>query len=391
LKEPRDFSLILGGPLYQLWRRTRLAGDALDLLQHRLVAMLLITWAPLLLLSVAEGHAWGAAVKVPFLRDIETQARLLIALPLLMVAELVVHRRMRPVVAQFWLRGLVPDSAQPKFDEAIASAARLRDSVAAEVVLIALVYVVGVGVLWRTQVALDVVSWYGVAAGGKLQPTLAGWWMGCVSLPIFQFLLVRWYFRLFIWARFLWQVSRLELNFIPIHPDRCGGAGFLSTASEAFAPVLLAQGTLLSGMMAGRIAYAGAKLTDFNLELIGLAGVMLFAVLGPLLVFLPRLAVVKRTGLQEYGALGQRYVHAFDQKWLRGGAPADELLVGSADVQSLADLGNSFEMVKGMSLVPFTKQTMLRLAVTTLAPVAPLILTVIPLRELLHGLLKAVF
>ncbi len=78
--------------------------------------------------------------------------------------------------------------------------------------MIAFVYVVGVGFIWRTQVALDVASWYGVPVDGKLQPSLAGWWLGCVSLPLFQFLLLRWYFRLFIWARFLWQVSRIELK-----------------------------------------------------------------------------------------------------------------------------------------------------------------------------------
>src|SRR6185436_519355 len=108
--------------------------------------------------------------------------------------------------------------------------------------MIAFVYVVGVGLVWRTQVALDVASWYGVPADGKLQPSLAGWWLGCVSLPLFQFLLLRWYFRLFIWARFLWQVSRIELNLMPLHPDRCGGLGFLSSVSYAFSPVLLAQG-----------------------------------------------------------------------------------------------------------------------------------------------------
>jgi hypothetical protein len=391
LTEPRDFSLVLGGPLYQMWRRTRLTGGELESLHQRLVTMVTLTWVPLLLLSVAEGHAWGPGVVLPFLLDIETHAKLLLALPVLIGAELVVHRRMRPVVAQFQLRGLVPDSSQTKFDDAIAAAMRLRDSVTAEAVLIAGVYVAGVGFLWRTQVALDVASWYGVGAQGRLQPTLAGWWLGCVSLPVFQFLLFRWYFRLFIWARFLWRVSRLELNFIPIHPDRCGGAGFLSTASEAFAPVLLAQGILLAGLIAGRIVYAGARLTDFNLDLVALVTVMLFAVLGPLLVFFPQLAAVKRAGLAEYGALAQRYVHAFDRKWVRAQAPGDEPLLGSADIQSLADVGNSFEVVKGMTVVPFTRQTMLQLAVTTLAPVAPLILTLIPLSELLNRLLKVVF
>ena len=230
---------------------------------------------------------------------------------------------------QFVERGLVPDAARPKFDAAVASAMRLRNSVPAEVLLIAFVYVVGVGFIWRTQAALDVASWAGVAAGGRWQPSLAGWWLGCVSLPLFQFLLLRWYFRLFIWARFLWQVSRIELKLVPTHPDRCGGLGFLAPVSQTFAPLLLAQGALLAGMMANRIFYAGAKLPEFRLELIELVAVMVVAVLGPLLVFAPKLAAAKRAGLREYGALAQRYVREFDQKWLRGGAPADEPLIGS--------------------------------------------------------------
>ena len=168
--------------------------------------------------------------------------RLLIALPLLILAELVVHQRMRPVVGQFLDRGLIPDAARAQFDAASRRPLRLRNSVAAEVLLIAFVYVVGVGFIWRTQVALDVTSWYGVPADGRLQPSLAGWWLGLVSLPIFQFLLLRWYFRLFIWARFLWQVSRIDLRFVPTHPDRAGGLGFLGGVAYAFAPVLLAQG-----------------------------------------------------------------------------------------------------------------------------------------------------
>ena len=62
LKPPADFSLVLGGPLYQLWRGTRLAGDALQLLRRRIIVMALLAWAPLLLLSIAQGHAWGDSV-----------------------------------------------------------------------------------------------------------------------------------------------------------------------------------------------------------------------------------------------------------------------------------------------------------------------------------------
>jgi hypothetical protein len=147
----------------------------------------------------------------------------------------------------------------------------------------------------------------------------------------------------------------------------------------------------MAGMISSRIFYAGAKLPEFKLELIGLVAVVLSAILGPMLVFSLKLAAAKRAGLGDFGMLAQRYVREFDTKWMRGGAPADEPLIGSGDIQSLADLGNSFEVVKGMRFAPFTLQTVLHLAVVTLLPVAPLLLTMISLEELLVQMLKVVF
>jgi hypothetical protein len=84
-------------------------------------------------------------------------------------------------------------------------------------------------------------------------------------------------------------------------------------------------------------------------------------------------------------------VRGFDDKWLRGGAPPDEPLVGSADLQSLADLGNSFDIIRNMTIVPITRNTIVQLAVITLLPVAPLLLTMVSLEELLARLLQVVF
>ena len=160
---PADFSLVLGGPLYQLWRGTRLADDALDLQHRRVIAAMLVTWLPLLLLSLWSGHAWGDSVRLPFLYDVESHVRLLLAVPLLLTAELIVHRRMRLVARQFLDRALIPDHAMAQFDDAVAAAIRLRNSVWAEILLILVVYVVGVGLVWRTQAALDVATWYRAA------------------------------------------------------------------------------------------------------------------------------------------------------------------------------------------------------------------------------------
>ena len=391
LHHPPDFSLVLGGPLFQLLRRTHLADDALMLVRQRIIVIALFAWLPLLLLSALEGNLWGGNSRVPFLLDIEVHVRFLVALPLLILAELVVHRRMRPLLQQFDERNLIPEYAMTRFESAIASAFRLRNSVLAEVLLIALVYGVGVLVVWRQYVALDTTTWYATQLAGGSGLSLAGMWFGYVSLPIFQFLLCRWYFRLFIWARFLWQVSRIELSLIPTHPDHLGGLSFVSGQIYAFTVLAVAHGALLAGNLANRIFFMGAALTDFKAEIAIVVIFMMFLILSPLLFFTPQLAQAKRKGSREYGVLAERYVREFDTKWVRGGAPADEPLLGSADIQSLADLGNSFLLVKDMRIVPIKRDDLLRLVGATLAPIVPLALTMMSLEELLKKLFGVLF
>jgi len=391
LQETQDFSLVLGGPLFQLLRRSHLSGDTLELILQRIVVIALLAWLPLLALAALEGQALGGRAAIPFLLDVDVHVRFLVTLPLLIVAELVVHQRMRLVVSQFLERNLIPASALPRFDAAIASAFRLRNSVLAEVLLIAFVYIIGVLLLWRHYVALTTITWYAMPTAEGLKLSVTGLWYAYVSLPIFQFLLVRWYYRIFIWIRFLWQVSRIQLSLIPTHPDRVGGLGFLPNAVFAFMPLAVAHGALLAGLIANRIFYVGAALPDFKVEISVLAVFLLCLVLGPLLVFSPQLAQAKRIGNREYGALAERYVREFDAKWLRGGAPADAPLVGSSDIQSLADLANSFEVVRTMQIAPITRDALIRLVVATLAPVVPLALTMMPLEELLRKLLGILF
>ena len=81
----------------------------------------------------------------------------------------------------------------------------------------------------------------------------------------------------------------------------------------------------------------------------------------------------------------------FDAKWLRGGAPADEPFVGSADIQSLADLSNSFEVVRSMNIAPVTRGTLVQIVIVTLAPIVPLALTMMPLEALLKTLFGVLF
>jgi hypothetical protein len=388
---PQDFSLVLGGPLFQLLRKSHLSGEVLELVKQRITVFVAIAWLPLVVLSLVDGTAATASVSVPFLRDFEANLRFLIALPLLTVAELIVHQRMLPVVGQFRSRQLIPERAVPQFEAAIASSLRLRNSVVAEILLVGLVYVVGVMLFWRNYVALSAVTWYARPGAAGETLTLAGKWYVYVSLPLYQFLLLRWYYRLLIWAAFLWRVARIPLQLIPTHPDGVGGLGFLANIAFAFTPLAVAHGVMLAGLIANRIFYAGAALPDFKVEILVLVLFLLTIVFGPFVVFSVQLSRAKRTGLREYGTLAGRYVREFDKKWLRGGAPADEPFIGTADVQSLADLANSFGVVKSMRIAPITRDAFVFLAAATIAPIVPLALTMMSAEELFKKLFGMLF
>ena len=128
LLDQQDFSLVLGGPLFQLLRRAHLSDNALMLARQRVIVISLLAWLPLLVLSAMEGNALGGRVVIPCLLDVEVHVRFLVAMPLLIAAELVVHRHMRFLLKGFQERQLIPESAMARIDAAIASLLRLRNS-----------------------------------------------------------------------------------------------------------------------------------------------------------------------------------------------------------------------------------------------------------------------
>jgi hypothetical protein len=383
-----DFSLVLGGPLYQALLRSGLIKPPLDRVRGRIVVLTTFAWLPLALLTLIGGRFAGG-VRVPFLYDFEVHGRLLLSLPLLLLAEVIVHMRMRAITSQFLERHIIPEDLRPSFASIISSAMRLRNSVTAEIILLLLVFAAGPW-LWRQTVALHSDTWYATRTASGAVYTAAGWWYGFVSIPVFQFILLRWYYRVFIWWRFLFQVSRLNLNLVPTHPDRSCGLGFLANVSFAFGPLLMAHSVLISGFIANRILHEGATLPQYKVELIGMAALLLAVALGPLCVFTPKLNRAKLVGLRAYGRLASDYVTGFAQKWTGSVVLQHEPLLGSADIQSLADLDNSFSIIRETRLVPFGKETVVRIVVIVAVPLVPLALTMFSAEELIKRLIGVI-
>ncbi len=383
-EEGEEFSLVLGGPLYQLFLRTRLARPPLELLRRRVLVLVGITLLPPALLSALAGRF--ASGPVPFLSDL-ANLQFVTTLPILVGAEVFIHHRLRLLVPEFVTRELVAATDRPRFEEIVGRALRLRNSLVAEVALLAIAFAGGYWV-WRAHASLHVESWYMVPSGGTLRLTQAGLWLAFVSLPISRFILLRWYFRLLVWYLFVWRVSRLSLALNPLHADRAGGLGFLEQSITAFAPVLFAQSVFFATALGNQIWHAGARLVDFRYEIAVLLTLLVSFVLFPLTFFAAQMGRAKLVGHRRFGGLAAVYANAFAEKWLAPGARPGEALLGSADIQSLSDLANSYDVVREMRHVPFGKITVLRLVVLITVPLLPLVLTMVPLDTLLATLVN---
>lgn len=129
------FSITKGGPLHWLLVRLGHAGDERRLVVRRALATILITWLPLLLLSFMQGLAWGGYIKIPFLRDFAVNVRLLVAVPILILAESRIDWRWRVLVLEFLRSELVNEKTLPSFEAVLERTTRWRDRVLPEALL----------------------------------------------------------------------------------------------------------------------------------------------------------------------------------------------------------------------------------------------------------------
>jgi len=377
---PANFSL-LGGPLYQLGCRTKLVRDGTNTTALG-VALGAFPWLVLVILALVEG--FGRALFS--MESIGAHVRLLLAVPLFFVCETLIDPQFAGFVRDIVRSEVVPESERPALKSLIARIARWRDAWLPEACLL----LVAVSLGWATPAQSLFAYLPGHTAGssagivGETSWTNHWYWMVC--MPLFRFLLLRWLWRLALWCFFLWRVSKLALRLVPTHPDHAGGLGFLEFVHMGFAPLILAISAVQSASLAQDLAW-GRMMFDAiypNVAFVLIADAVLF--LGPLCIFSGKLWKCRIKGTRDYGTLGERYVKAFEKKWL-GATPPEEPLLGTDDIQSLADLSTSVDIIRDMRTVPVSLDMLIYMAGAALLPLLPLGLFKYPLAELLEKFL----
>jgi hypothetical protein len=373
-----ELSIVHGGPSSHLGRRLGFRHPESPRRMRKILVLILVTWVPLLLLSIAAGSAFGGRVAVGLLYDPVVYSRFLFVVPLLAVAEIVVEASLRTQARYFHESGIVPEHEQNRFDSARAAVVTLRDSVAAEAVILVLAFVFSLVVRILVGFSPKETTWE--RSGTTI--SLAGWWYALVSLPILFFFLARWIWVFLLWAWFLFKVSRLDLELTPTHPDRSGGLGFLGWGLACFAIILLAFSAVLSGGLAYEILNRGSSLDRLKYHVIVFVVSAIAAIHAPLFSFSGRLARCRFKGLLDFGALIGFHDRAFDEKWVKSKEANQQSLLGSPDVASLSEVALVYEHVDRMQILPFDKKAAIVLVVAALIPMVPLLGTAIPLQEI---------
>ena len=346
-----------------------------------LLAAVVIGWAPLVLIGVGERLVLGRVE--PVLGDVSVHARLLVAVPLFLIADLALAFQMRTTLSRLRDEGFVAAADRGRFDQIAARADQLRGAIVPEVILFGLAIVVSLATLAGLRGPAGAFQGSSPSGGG-----VAGAWFALVGLPLFLFLLLRSLWRWGIWMVTLVKLARLRLVLALGHPDRRGGLSFLTLPSMAFnAPYLLGVSSVLCASWGMRIHTEHATLPQLLHPMIAFALLGVLLAFAPLLAFTPRLFLGARRGLVEYGGLATDYVRRFQAHWSPPSQRAD--LLGTSEIQSLNDLGGEYREVieKSVALI-FSPRDVILLVIVMALPLAPLSLMIVPVDQLLKKIVQ---
>ena len=376
-----ELSLVRGGPFFRAQQALGLIRPNQWNFTRRMLLLIAIGWLPLVIFT-AVLNPQGL---LSLLREYRIHARLLIAVPALLIGESFMESRFRLVMQHIRQVGLLDAPDLAYMDQVIATLTRLRDAYLPELVVFVLL-IIHTAVSYRGLV--DASPWLGYGSGADLRLTVAGWYAVLVSAPLFQFLLGLSLWEWLLWTFFAFRLSQRNLRLVPTHPDEHGGLGFLGLTAAAFAPVAFAATAVIGATWRNDILHHGARLMDFKLQAIVLLVVIAMVALGPLLFFVPRLASLRQQGILEYGILGQIHSAQFHEKWVLHRAGHEAEFLQAPESTTLANFAKNYQEIAQLKPFPADMGSLYGLAAAVAIPALPVILAQIPLKVVLMDLLK---
>jgi hypothetical protein len=384
---PARFSIVAGGPFHVLLRRLRLLeGDGLPG-RRAAVSLALVAWLIPALLVAAQSLLVGRYSGWDYFEDATVYARYLVSIYAMIITERLADGRIVLLTRYFRDAGLFDVADRARFSAAVRAADGRSSSRTAELIILVFAVVWSVvNTRYSSLVSAD--SWEGVVTvGGGVTLSWGGEASAFTSNTLFLFLLLRWFWRFFLWAGLLRRAAALDLRVMPLHPDRCGGLGFLAIFPGIFTGLVFA----LSCVIGAALLKAAPVMGDSE-QLVWLAiaiwlVLVMLVFLGPLLVFVRPLYLARERAMLEYGRLVHGHHTAFHSRWFD--TDGTELL-GSPDPSSVSDLNASVDNVYGMSLFPVDRSALVLLVGSAAVPLLVAAAFRMPIGDLLGGIINVI-
>jgi len=389
MQEPETLetvSLIRGGALYRFQETTHLIRPNQWNVARRVFLAVLFGWVPLVALS-AMSHSRVSLVAL--LKDYRVFARVFIAIPLLIAGQQLIEERFRLIVRHFLDAGLLTPEDRPKFQAILVTVGKLKDAWIPELSVVFLAC--AGGILFVGNDLLSDAPWAVRIVGNSISHSAAGWYFELITQTMYMglFGLALWKWCLYV--LFFWRVSRLQLQLIPCDPDQSGGLGFVGYSPVAFVPVAIAVSTAVGSVLRYEALHSSFSRELLIMILVLWVVVVLLIFVGPLAIFCPKLSYLRRMGHLQYGSLAHLQAEQFHEKWVHSRQEHLDGLLAAPELEALSAMANTFDRLQGIKPLPIDRMTLIQVALAAAVPMLPVIMTQIPLKELLRIIVRAVF
>jgi hypothetical protein len=377
-----DFELSSAGTLYNLLQKVPFLNS-----QKRIAVLGIgITWLPIVILCGINGTLYSG-VQMPFLSDVAMQARLLLALPFLIIFKTAIENKVKDVLTYMSIELLDAEDRQQLVTNGFRRARQLSNSALAEIVMFVIVIIATVSLVKGgvySTLEEGTTSWMVTAEDNREKLSMAGYWAVLVSIPIIQLLILRWLGYYIVWVLFLLHFSKAKIKLIPTHADKAGGLGILILAQRSFNLFFVAITIIFAGELTATLLFHPETFDTIRSEGIAFIVVCLFLLIFPLTFFSGKLLKIKNEGLLQLGNLSADLSRKFEREWVND-TPVDKILVQKEIDPSLVyDYSEMYASLQELRVIPITLRDIAGMAFVLFLPFVPIIFIHFSVAELLQ-------
>ncbi|MGL6268452.1 MAG: hypothetical protein ACRC2O_11030, partial [Chitinophagaceae bacterium] len=309
---------------------------------------------PLVILTAISGTLY-TGTNLSFIKDIAIQCRILIGIPMLILISDVVFKKTSPVLEYLSEVMMLPGDKEMFISGPLLKAKRSIDAAWTEIILVIIVVGIAFSNEGGTSFFVEHIasgSWIVSMKEIDYPLSNAGKWLHYISIPVFQFLLIRWLWRYLVWIMLLFKISKMNLCLQPSHPDNTGGLGVILIAQRNFIYLFVVFGIVISGEMIESLL-GNEKLFDtIKVEILGYVILSISLVVFPLFFFTRKLVKTKYTGLIDLSKAGIILSKKFETEFVQHMSTEKKIAENTVDPSMHVDYSGIYQSLQEMRTVP---------------------------------------